>query len=348
MASGTIWALSMAGYACLVLETERPSAIRRTVAFSEAVYSGESCVEGLRCRLAPDALSAAGLLAEGEPIMLVDPPAACLPQIQEGLGPWADFEYLALVDAIIAKKNLGTHPAMAPLVIALGPGFTAPKDCHFVIETMRGHGLGRIISEGSALPNTGVPGLIAGAAAERVLHADCYGNIVWAKEIGSMVEEGELLALIRTREGEERPVHASLSGLLRGMIPLGYPVCPGFKMADIDPRREEYQNCFIISDKARCLAGSVMTLLAGLSQYGSTERLREQFGDSRRQGFGASHKAGGSQSGLGSLKAGEGQDRQGGLKAGESQDRQKGLKAGESQSVRESRHAAPGSLGGAQ
>ena len=166
------------------------------------------------------------------------------------------------VDAILAKKNLGTTKEMAPLVIALGPGFTAGEDVDVIIETKRGHNLGRVIRSGSAVPNTGIPGIIGGYGKERVMHAQAEGILRNAASIGDIVEARAVIAEIETENGTV-PVEASLSGLLRGLIRDGYPVTKGFKIADIDPRKEELQNCFTISDKARCIAGSVLEVICG-------------------------------------------------------------------------------------
>ena len=167
-----------------------------------------------------------------------------------------------VVDAILAKKNLGTTKEMAPLVIALGPGFTAGEDVDVVIETKRGHNLGRVIRSGSAVPNTGIPGIIGGYGKERVMHAQAEGILRNAASIGDIVEARAVIAEIETENGIV-PVEASLSGLLRGLIRDGYPVTKGFKIADIDPRKEVLQNCFTISDKARCIAGSVLEVICG-------------------------------------------------------------------------------------
>ena len=150
---------------------------------------------------------------------------------------------------------------MAPITIGLGPGFCAGKDVHVVVETMRGHNLGRLIYQGYALPNTGVPGNIKGYSKERVIHSPCAGVCHNVKKITDIVEKGEIIAYI-----DETPVYASMSGLLRGLIQDGYNVTSGFKMADIDPRVDGYQNCFTISDKARCIGGGVLeAILHGLS-----------------------------------------------------------------------------------
>ena len=165
-----------------------------------------------------------------------------------------------VVDAILAKKNLGTTIRDAKIVI--GVGFTAGEDVDVVIETKRGHNLGRVIRSGSAVPNTGIPGIIGGYGKERVMHAQAEGILRNAASIGDIVEARAVIAEIETENGTV-PVEASLSGLLRGLIRDGYPVTKGFKIADIDPRKEELQNCFTISDKARCIAGSVLEVICG-------------------------------------------------------------------------------------
>ena len=166
-----------------------------------------------------------------------------------------------LVDAILAKKNLGTTRDMAPLTIALGPGFTAGQDVDVVVETKRGHRLGRIIREGSAIPDTGIPGIIGGYGKERVIHAGTAGIFMNLRKIGDIVEAGETIAQIRTADGAMISVTTQITGILRGLLRSSYPVTPGFKVADIDPRKEELSNCFLISDKARCIAGSVLELV---------------------------------------------------------------------------------------
>lgn len=248
IASGTIYKLLQCGYSVLVLETEMPSAIRRYAAFSEAVYDGVSRVEDKTCRLAGNFREARKIMETGEAAMLVDPDCQVLKEARP----------FVLVDAILAKKNLGTSREMAPKTIALGPGFQAGRDADLVIETMRGHQLGRVIHEGSALPDTGVPGLIQGYGAERVIHAPAAGRMENLRKIGDIVKKGEPIARILGAAGEVTEVPASLDGLLRGLIRDGYPVTEGFKIADIDPRQEEYDNCFTISDKARCIAGGVL------------------------------------------------------------------------------------------
>lgn len=247
LATGTIYKLKKSGFPVLILETRAPSAIRRNVAFSEAVYQERQTVEDLTCFLANSLEQAQDLLAEGKLAVLVDPMGESIPRLKP----------LAVVDAILAKKNLGTNRSMAPITIALGPGFVAGQDVDAVIETKRGHNLGRVLWTGSAAPNTGIPGTIAGFGRERVIHCPAEGLLRNVKKITDIVSRGETIALVETENGTV-PVKATLDGILRGLIRDGYPVKAGFKMADIDPRAEELGNCFTISDKARCIAGGVL------------------------------------------------------------------------------------------
>lgn len=264
LATGTIHRLKKAGFRLLVLEAEHPAAIRRQVALSEAVYAGSARVEDVEAvRMDVDLAEKKNrkeLLEQemeriwkkdGVPV-LVDPAGLSIAALRPAV----------VVDAILAKKNLGTTKEMAPLVIALGPGFTAGEDVDVVIETKRGHNLGRVIRSGSAVPNTGIPGIIGGYGKERVMHAQAEGILRNVASIGDIVEARAVIAEIETENGTV-PVEASLSGLLRGLIRDGYPVTKGFKIADIDPRQEELQNCFTISDKTRCIAGSVLEVICG-------------------------------------------------------------------------------------
>ena len=253
LATGTIHRLWSAGLRVLVLEAEHPAAIRRQVSLCEAVYEGETAVEGLRAVRAASLAEAEAVWAENAVPVLVDPKVACLPKAKPAV----------LIDAIIAKKNLGTTRAMAPLTIARGPGFVAGRDVDVVVETKRGHKLGRIIREGAAAPNSGVPGIIGGYGAERVIHSPAAGIFRNCHAIAEVVGAGETIAELETPEGERIPVKTQISGILRGLLRDGYPVTKGFMIADIDPRKEELQNCFTISDKARCIAGSVLEVICG-------------------------------------------------------------------------------------
>ena len=247
LATGTIYKLCQCGFPVLVLETATPSAIRRNVAFSEAVYQGSQTVEGTICTLAFSIPDAEERLRAGTLTMLVDPEGESI----------SHFHPLAVVDAILAKKNLGTRRDMAPITVALGPGFTAGIDVDAVVETKRGHDLGRVFYSGSAAPNTGIPGIIGGYGKERVIHSPAAGILRNVSKITDTVQMGQTIALVETKQGEV-PVYATLTGLLRGLLRDGYPVSEGFKIADIDPRLDEYSNCFTISDKARCIAGGVL------------------------------------------------------------------------------------------
>lgn len=247
LATGTIYKLRKCGFPVLVLETGAPSAIRRNVAFSEAVYQGSQQVEDMTCLLANSLEQARQWLDENQLVLLVDPAGEAIAQLKP----------MAVVDAILAKKNLGTHREMAPITVALGPGFTAGVDVDAVVETKRGHNLGRVLWQGTAAPNTGIPGVIAGYGKERVIHSPAEGILRNVCKITDTVRRGQVIAAVETAAGTV-PVEATLDGLLRGLIRDGYPVTKGFKIADIDPRVEEYQNCFTISDKARCIAGGVL------------------------------------------------------------------------------------------
>ena len=235
LATGIVHRLFRAGFPVLVLETDSPAAIRRQVSFSEAVYDGTATVEGVTAeRIASaDKASVNHVLEEGRVPLLVDPEGSSIPLLKPDI----------VVDAIIAKKNLGTAKEMAPLVIGVGPGFTAGEDVDLVVESMRGHNLARIFTTGSALPNTGIPGNIGGFTKERVLHAEAAGYMKNIRQIGDIVEKGE--------------------EIIRGLIREGYHFQKGFKIADIDPRESELANCFTISDKARSIGGSVLEAVCG-------------------------------------------------------------------------------------
>ncbi|MGN0293610.1 MAG: selenium-dependent molybdenum cofactor biosynthesis protein YqeB [Lachnospiraceae bacterium] len=296
LATGTIHRLHRCGFPVVVLESRKPSAIRRYVAFSEAVYENTMTVEGITCRYAGDVdgsvyrgsctqmtatdrvacevpgemsgevdggmsgLQAAEnrmkeIMAKGEIPLFTDPDGMLIAHLK----PWA------VVDAIIAKKNMGTSADMAPVTVALGPGFTAGLDVKIVVETKRGHNLGRLIYEGQAVPNSGIPGIIGGYGKERVNHAEADGVIYGVRKISDLVEAGETIAVIQTTDDSgntsQVEVKAKIKGVLRGLIRDGYEVTKGFKIADVDPRESEKKNCFTISDKARCIAGGVVEAL---------------------------------------------------------------------------------------
>ena len=213
IATGIALRLHRAGMEVVICETACPTAIRRTVCFSEAVRLGETEVEGVTARLAalPDLPD---LLERGIVPVLADPEGACIPALAPD----------AVVDAILAKRNLGTSMDMAPIVVAAGPGFTAGVDCHAAVETMRGHYLGRVIYEGSPLPNTNIPGLIGGYAGERVLRAPADGVFEGAKKIGDRVEAGDVAGYV-----DGAPMACTIGGILRGLLADGVPVTKGMK-----------------------------------------------------------------------------------------------------------------------
>ena len=283
LATGIIHRLHRAGHRVIALETDYPAAIRRQVSFCEAVYDGSAAVEGVTARLVPaltdeetdtetysgendtpaahivsekwDSSAIEAVLEAGEVPLLIDQKGESIALLKPDV----------VVDAIIAKKNLGTTIDMAPLVIGVGPGFTAGQDVHLVIESMRGHNLARIITDGMAQPNTGVPGNIAGFTSERVIHAPAAGYIHDVRKIGDIVQKGDEIARIYPDKesydnalSEYVPVNATITGIIRGLIREGYYFRKGFKIADIDPRESELSNCFTISDKARSIAGSVL------------------------------------------------------------------------------------------
>lgn len=283
LATGIIHRLHRAGHRVIALETDYPAAIRRQVSFCEAVYDGSAVVEGVTARLVPaladaetdtetysgendtpaahivsekwDSSAIEAVLEAGEVPLLIDQKGESIALLKPDV----------VVDAIIAKKNLGTTIDMAPLVIGVGPGFTAGQDVHLVIESMRGHNLARIITDGMAQPNTGVPGNIAGFTSERVIHAPAAGYIHDVRKIGDIVQKGDEIARIYPDKesyvnalSEYVPVNATITGIIRGLIREEYYFREGFKIADIDPRESEITNCFTISDKARSIAGSVL------------------------------------------------------------------------------------------
>lgn len=243
VSTGSIQRLHRAGFKVLVLEIPRPTSIRRTVALSEAINDGEAKVEDVIAKRIENVDEAEAVWAEGKIAMMVDPKCESIDKIKP----------VAVVDAIIAKKNLGTNIDMAPIVVGLGPGFVASEDVDIVIETNRGHNLGRLIFEGPASANTGNPGNIKGYTVERVLYSPGVGNIQNIKDIGDFVEQGETIATV-----DGKPVKAKLKGIVRGLIKHNTYVPEGFKIGDVDPRSDQIENCYTISDKARAIGGATL------------------------------------------------------------------------------------------
>ena len=249
IATGVALRLWRAGIRAVMTDLPKPTAIRRTAAFSEAIVHGEARVEDVTARRAETPAQALELLKAGVIPVLADPAGACISVLRPG----------AVVDAILAKKNLGTKITDAPVVIGVGPGFTAGEDCHAVVETMRGHYLGRALYEGSAQPNTGVPGLIGGFAGERVLRAPADGAFHQLLSIGAQVKLGDIAA-----EVDGVPMPCTLDGVLRGILPEGTPVHKGMKAGDIDPRCR-IEHCYCASDKALAVGGGVLEAVLRLS-----------------------------------------------------------------------------------
>jgi len=242
LASGVAHRLVRSGFPVVMIELPEPLVIRRAVSFAEAVFKGKFTVEGITAELAVTTDSINKLLAAGKIPVVADPARY----------PLRTLHPAAVVDATMAKKNIGTTIDDAPVVIGLGPGFTAGVDVHAVVETYRGHDLGKVILEGQAAPNTGIPGEIGGYREERVLRSPGSGTFHAVREIGDVVARGELVGMV-----DNLPLYATISGVLRGVLYSGLKVTPGMKVGDIDPRcRREY--CFTISDKARAVAGGVL------------------------------------------------------------------------------------------
>lgn len=249
VASGIAHRLWRSGFAVAMTELPRPTAIRRTVSFAEAVYEGAAAVEGVEARRAL-AADAAAVLAAGQIPVVVDPRGELVARLRPG----------AVVDAILAKRNTGTSREEAPLVIGVGPGFCAGEDVHAVVETMRGHELGRVILCGGALADTGLPGAVGGYTWQRVLRAPAAGVFAGALRIGAAVQAGDVVAYV----GGEA-VRAPFAGVLRGLLRSGLTVPAGLKVADVDPRCQG-EHCFTISDKARAIGGGVLEALLWLGR----------------------------------------------------------------------------------
>ncbi len=242
LASGIAWRLYQSGFKVFITEIPKPMAVRRKVAFCEAVYDGRAEVEGVEAVLIPKAEDVYPIWEQGKIPLLVDPQCEAKRIIEPHV----------IVDAILAKKNLGTTIHDAPLVIALGPGFEAGKDAHFVVETNRGHNLGRLIESGTAEPNTGIPGPVEGITTERVLRAPEDGEWRNILDIGDTVKKGDVVGSVN-----EVPLKAQIDGVIRGLIRSGINVPKGLKLGDIDPRGKK-EFCHTISEKSRALGGTVL------------------------------------------------------------------------------------------
>ena len=242
LASGVAHRLAYAGFSLLMLELPHPLVVRRTVSFASAIFEGSIVVEGLKATLIGEVSEVESCWARGIIPVLVDPDGVSIREMRPHV----------LVDAVMAKRNIGISINDAPCVIGLGPGFTAGKDVNAVIETQRGHHLGRAIYTGSPEPDTGVPAEVCGFAAQRLLRAPASGKFIPCKDIGEMVRKGEKVATVG-----DTPLYANIGGLVRGMLHTGAEVKTGIKVGDIDPRGAGI-DWRTISDKARAVGGGVL------------------------------------------------------------------------------------------
>lgn len=249
LATGIAYRLKKSGFDVVMTEIHKPTTVRRTVAFSQAAFDNEIAIEGIKGIKVNNINEIYEEIREGNIPIIIDEKAEVIKELRPDV----------VVDAIIAKKNLGTSIEDAPIVIGVGPGFEAKVDCHLVVETKRGHYLGKVIEEGSAIPNTGVPGNIGGYTKERIIRASSNGKIKPVVAIGDFVKKGDIVAYI---DGIE--VLAEIDGIVRGMLQEGIEVFKGMKSGDIDPRCEK-DHCFTISDKARSIGGGVLEAIMYMS-----------------------------------------------------------------------------------
>lgn len=249
LASGIAWRLQRAGFPIIMTEIEKPLTVRLTVSYSNAVYENEVNIEGIKGKLVNNYQEAQEVIAQDKIAVIVDENADIVKEYKPDI----------IIDAIMAKKNINTKIDDAPIVIAVGPGFTAKKDCDYVIETKRGHFLGKVIEDGSAIKNTGVPGNIGGYTVERIIRANGEGVFKSVVKIGDFVKKGDIVAYV-----DDKEVTALIDGIVRGMLHDGIIVTDKMKCGDIDPRAEQ-SHCFSISDKSRAIGGGALeAVLYGL------------------------------------------------------------------------------------
>ncbi len=258
IATGIAFRLKKSGFQVVMSDLPVPTSIRRTVCFSEAIINGETTVEDITARLAKSAEEALEIMRGGEIALLADPEGETARRLNPDV----------VVDAILAKKNLGTKITDAPIVIGVGPGFSAGMDCHAVVETMRGHTLGRAYTSGSAQPDTGVPGNILGFTLERLLRAPCAGVFHGVKQIGDEIQAGEVCAYV-----DDEPIVSGIGGVLRGLLPDGITVTEGMKSGDVDPRCDR-SHCFAVSDKALAVGGGALEAILNVLSQGGYEWKR--------------------------------------------------------------------------
>lgn len=245
LATGVAIRLHRCGFPVLITEVKQPRAVRRSVAFAQAVYSGEITVEGVTARLVDGPEDASMLYGKGEIPVMIDPLAESLPILQPK----------AIVDGRMRKEAPETGKEAAAIVIGLGPGFIAGLDCHAVVETNRGHDMGRVIWEGSAQDDTGVPEAVAGYDVDRVLRSPLKGDFQGVLEIGDLVEQGQVVARVADQD-----IRATFPGVLRGLLHSGLAVDKGEKVGDLDPRGD-VRYCQRVSDKSLAVGGGVLEVL---------------------------------------------------------------------------------------
>ncbi len=263
LGSGVAFRLYHAGYPVIMVDLPAPLLVRRTVSFGSAIFEpgGVYQVEGITSRVIK-ADSAVWLAMRGGEI----------PILVDTDGAWRKINTQVVIDARVAKRNIDTILDDAEFVLALGPGFTVGTDCHAIVETQRGHSLGRVIWQGSAAPNTGIPGNVGGMDNQRVLRAPRAGHVKPNAAIGDSIEEGGIIATV---EGE--PIVAPFSGMLRGLIHESVEVWAGLKVGDLDPRGVR-EHCFTISDKALAIGGGVLEaiLSRGILPLHKQNRVRDE------------------------------------------------------------------------
>jgi xanthine dehydrogenase accessory factor len=250
LGTGVAYRLHRAGLCVLVTELPNPLVIRRRVALATAVYQGVAQVEGITARRVEADQELFAAWQRGEVPVLVDPQALVVSRLQPTV----------LVDAVMAKKNTGTHITDAPIVIALGPGFVAGRDAHAVIETQRGHCLGRVIYQGAAAPDSGEPGSTQGVSLKRVLRAPAAGHFETLCQIGDHVQAGQIVARVG-----DTPLCAAIDGVVRGLLAPGLEVQAGLKVGDVDPRGV-VEHCFLVSDKALAIGGGALEAVFHLAR----------------------------------------------------------------------------------
>lgn len=270
LATGISYRLVKSGYEVWMTDREIPTNVRRTVSFSRAIYESSATVEELTATYAESLEEGFRIAAAGRIPVFADPECRILSLLRPDV----------FVDATISKKPLGlTHISDAPLVIGVGPGFEAGTDCHVVVETQRGHNLGRIITTGHAVPNTGIPGNVGGYTTERIIRASAFGFFEPIASIGDFAEKGQIIAYVRCEGYSSRndfqiksthrfPVRAQMSGIIRGLLQKDAPVHQKMKVGDVDARCD-VQNCFTVSDKARALGGSVLEAVCAFEKSSS-------------------------------------------------------------------------------